>query len=57
MLKKRDFHDLLGDLGDLVKSNFNQKVLASMEIFKVLSKTQQAVSNRKGFDLTDFDST
>jgi len=43
MLKKRDFNDLLGDLGDLVKQNFNQKVLGSMEMFKVLSKTQQAM--------------
>jgi len=42
-LKKRDFNNLLGDLGDLVKQNFNQKVLGSMEMFKVLSKTQQAM--------------
>ena len=50
MLKKQDFNELLGDFGALVKSNFNQKVLASMEMFKVLTKTQQAVSSRSCFD-------
>ena len=33
----------LGDLNELVKQNFNEKVLGSMEMFKVLSKTQQTV--------------
>jgi CRP-like cAMP-binding protein/serine/threonine protein kinase len=42
-LKATEFIDLLGDLNELVKQNFNEKVLGSMEMFKVLSKTQQTV--------------
>ena len=42
-LERKAFVELLGDLKDLVKQNFTLKVLASMEMFKHLSKTQQAV--------------
>ena len=42
-LMAEHFTDLLGDLNELVKANFNEKVLGSMEMFKVLSKTQQAI--------------
>lgn len=43
-LNANDFRELLGDLRDLVKQNFALKVLSSMEMFKHLTKTQQAVS-------------
>ena len=42
-LNASDFVELLGDLNELVKQNFNEKVLGSMEMFRALSKTQQAV--------------
>ena len=40
-LERQDFTELLGDLNAIVKQNFNEKVLGSMEMFKALSKTQQ----------------
>ena len=42
-LRSADFVDLLGDLNELVRSNFNEKVLGGMEMFKGLSKPQQTV--------------
>ena len=42
-LQRTDFVDLLGDLNELVRSNFNEKVLGGMEMFKGLSTPQQTV--------------
>lgn len=47
MLRKRDFNETLGDFSDLVENQKNQKVLASVGVYKVLTKTQQAVSSRR----------
>jgi len=41
-LTRADFTDLLGDLQDVMKFNFNQKVLGSMELFKELSESEKA---------------
>ena len=35
-LTRADFTELLGNLRELIKFNFNQKVLGSMELFKEL---------------------
>jgi serine/threonine protein kinase/CRP-like cAMP-binding protein len=42
-LKASHFTELLGDLNELIKQNFNEKILGGMEMFKALSKTQQTV--------------
>ena len=41
-LTRADFAELLGDLAALIKFNFNQKVLGSMELFKELSPSEKA---------------
>jgi len=41
-LSRADFAELFGDLQDLIKFNFNQKVLRSMELFKELTESEKA---------------
>merc|ERR1712196_336014 len=41
-LTRTDFTELLGDLKELIKFNFTQKVLASMELFKELTESEKA---------------
>jgi len=42
-LNRVDFVELLGELNDIIKQNFNEKVMGSMEMFKALTHTQKAV--------------
>ena len=42
-LTRSDFTELLGDLRDVIKFNFNQKVLGSMEVFRDLSESEKSV--------------
>mgnify|MGYP001179919512 CR=1 FL=1 len=41
-LNRADFAEMFGDLQEVIKFNFNQKVLGSMELFKELSPTERA---------------
>ena len=43
-LTRQNFTELFGDLRELIKFNFNQKVLASMELFKELSDSEKVIS-------------
>ena len=42
-LTRANFTELLGELRDVIKFNFNQKVLGSMEIFRELSDTEKGL--------------
>ena len=41
-LTRSDFTELLGDLRSVIRFNFNQKVLGSMELFKELSESEKS---------------
>jgi CRP-like cAMP-binding protein len=42
-LTRSNFSELFGDLADLIKFNFNQKVLGTMEMFKELTDNEKTI--------------